>query len=605
MKNISRKPLAKFTACILVVLLLTAVALQLAYIKYANLNTESIVEKEYKNSKTFGYEVNKAINDTYKILQIKGDDRIQNISYSYLIKDDNKFRTNANNYNKRFYEEHKDAFFAYEKGKYQVGETTNTSLVKGFPGNKDYTMYISFSEGFMLDRQKGWDNGRESLIPLIFSIIICLILSLILLSYLILVTGRKFGTEELYISGIEKIYTEFLLLGISPIVVLFLFLHKLLYYVENTGYKLTYKHIFTMYLIGAATIITAILFLISLLSISRKIKAKRFYRGSIAYIIVKYINSYIKHLLNENRFKDSSLTKALYKSQIIFIIISGILVIITFLFMQVPPLMIIPLTLEIALIYLYVKYNNEIFYEINTGFNESLEEQMKSERMKINLITNVSHDLKTPLTSITSYIDLLSKEEGLSQSSRDYVNILIKKAEILKNIVVDLFDLAKSTSGDINLDLERLDLKKLVEQTLGDMEDDIKKSGFEIRTIFPENPVNIISDGNKLYRVFQNVIDNALKYSLHGTRIFIELEEYETDTFVSIKNISSSEINFTANEILQRFNRSDKYRTTEGSGLGLSIAESFTKVCGGNFEIDIDGDMFKVIISLKTIQLMD
>lgn len=154
------------------------------------------------------------------------------------------------------------------------------------------------------------------------------------------------------------------------------------------------------------------------------------------------------------------------------------------------------------LIYWYIKYNNEIFDKINKGFNESFEEQMKLEKMKINLITNVSHDLKTPLTSIISYIDLLSKEEDLSETGRDYVNILIDKSDRLKNIVVDLFDLAKSTSGDIRLELETLDLKRLVEQTLGDMEDDIKKSGLQIKTIYPSEPINIVSDGKRLYRVF-------------------------------------------------------------------------------------------------------
>lgn len=561
---------------------------------------ESIVEKEYKNSKTFGDEVNKAINDTYKLLQSKEDERIQNINYFYLIKNDNKVYTNTYKYNKNFYEGYKDSFFAYEKGKYIVGETTNSSLIKSFPGNKDYTMYISFNNSFMLEGQKGWDSGRERLIPLIFLISICLILVLLLLSYLILVTGRRVETEELYISGIEKIYTELLLLGSIPIVAMFLYLHKILYYVENTGHKLSYEHIFTMYLIGVATIAMASLFLISLLSIARKIKAKRFFKGSITYIILKKLAPYINDLFNKNRFKDNSLTKTLYKRQKIFIIISVILVFLAFLFISQPFFIIIPIILEIGLIYWYVKYNNEIFHEINTGFNESLKEQMKSERMKVNLITNVSHDLKTPLTSIISYIDLLSREE-LSETSRDYVNILIKKSHRLKNIVLDLFDLAKSTSGDIKLELETLDLKKLIEQTLGDMEDDIKKSGFQIKIIFPENPINIVSDGNRLYRVFQNIIDNSLKYSLEGTRIFIELEEYEENVLISIKNISKSEINFTASEILQRFNRGDKNRTTEGSGLGLSIAESFTKVCGGEFKIEIDGDMFKVIISFKTV----
>ncbi|MDR7857914.1 MAG: HAMP domain-containing sensor histidine kinase [Tissierella sp.] len=425
-----------------------------------------------------------------------------------------------------------------------------------------------------------------------------------MLSYLIMVTGRRFGTQKLYVSEIENIYTEFLLLGCMPIGVLFYYLHKILYYDENIGHKLSYKHIFTMYLIGLATVVMASIFLVALLSMARKIKDKRFFIGSIAYIIVKKINSYIKDLFYKNKFKDYYLTETLYKRQRIFIIISTILVFLTFLLILVPPLMIIPPILEIILIYWYVKYNNQIFDEINKGFNESLEEQMKSERMKINLITNVSHDLKTPLTSIISYIDLLSKEE-LSESAKDYVNILIDKSDRLKNIVLDLFDLAKSTSGDISLELQTIDLKKLIEQTLGDMEDDIKKTGLQIKTIYPEEPMNITSDGKRLYRVFQNVIDNALKYSLQGSRIFIELEGNGGNAIVYIKNIAGYEMNFTANEILQRFNRGDKSRTAEGSGLGLSIAESFTKVSGGDFKIEIDGDMFKVIIGFKTVQLME
>jgi len=261
--------------------------------------------------------------------------------------------------------------------------------------------------------------------------------------------------------------------------------------------------------------------------------------------------------------------------------------------------MFIPPVIEIAVIYWYVKYNNKTYEEINKGFDESLEEQMKSERMKVELITNVSHDLKTPLTSIISYIDLLSKEE-LSDTARDYVNILCEKSYRLKNIVSDLFDLAKSTSGDINLDMEKLDLKKLIEQTLGDMEDEIESSGLQIKTRLPEEPVYIISDGKKLYRVFQNLIDNALKYSLKGTRVYIELEEVDGKAVTTIKNVAGYEMDFTAEEILQRFTRGDKSRSTEGSGLGLSIAESFTKVCGGSFKLDIDGDLFKVTMKFKT-----
>ncbi len=274
---------------------------------------------------------------------------------------------------------------------------------------------------------------------------------------------------------------------------------------------------------------------------------------------------------------------------IFIVLISGILIFI--------PLIFIPLVLEIVLIYWYVKYNNKTYDEINKGFNESLEEQMKSERMKIELVTNVSHDLKTPLTSIISYVDLLSKEENLSETARDYIKVLSEKSDRLKNIVSDLFDLAKSNSGDINLHLETIDMKTLIEQILGDIEDDIERAGNKIKLKLPESSIEIVADSNRLYRVIQNVLDNALKYALNGTRIFIEMEKREGRGIVTIKNTSSYEIDFTAEEILQRFNRGDKARTADGSGLGLSIAESFTNVSGGSFKVDIDGDTFKVIIS--------
>ena len=223
---------------------------------------------------------------------------------------------------------------------------------------------------------------------------------------------------------------------------------------------------------------------------------------------------------------------------------------------------------------------------------------MKSERMKVDLITNVSHDLKTPLTSIISYVDLLSKED-LPESAQDYVNILADKSYRLKNIVSDLFDLAKSTSGNLPLNMENIDLKKLIEQTLGDMEDEIEKSGNNFKINLPEQPVYIFSDGNKLYRVFQNIIGNALKYSLEGTRVFIDMEIDNNIVSVIVKNTASYEMDFTADEVVQRFNRGDKSRTTEGSGLGLSIAESYTWACGGRFAIKIDGDQFKVKLNFK------
>ena len=246
----------------------------------------------------------------------------------------------------------------------------------------------------------------------------------------------------------------------------------------------------------------------------------------------------------------------------------------------------------------YYEYSQKLNH-IGEGMEKALETQMKGERMKIDLITNVSHDLKTPLTSIIGYVDLLSKDETLSQESRDYVAILIKKTERLKDIISDLFELAKSTSGDVKVDLEEMDMKRLVEQTLGDMSDQIEEVGFEIRYQCEAMHTKFLGDSSRMYRVVQNVMENALKYSLQGTRIFIRITEEKDDLILNIINTASYEMNFTEEEIMERFARAEKSRTSEGNGLGLSIADSFTKNCGGKFAIAINGDQFMVTIQFK------
>ncbi len=235
----------------------------------------------------------------------------------------------------------------------------------------------------------------------------------------------------------------------------------------------------------------------------------------------------------------------------------------------------------------------EALSKVADGYRRGIEESVKAERTKIELITNVSHDLKTPLTSIISYIDLLSREQ-LTPQAAEYVGILQQKSERLKHIVSDVFELAKTTSGEITVEQERLDLTRLSNQTLAEMEDKITAAGLTVKTDICEPPVEIISDGKRLYRVIQNLMDNALKYSLKGTRIYYTLKKNNAAAEITIKNIASYEMDFTKEEILERFSRGDKARSTEGSGLGLSIAQGFTIACGGAFDIDIDGDMFKV-----------
>lgn len=234
--------------------------------------------------------------------------------------------------------------------------------------------------------------------------------------------------------------------------------------------------------------------------------------------------------------------------------------------------------------------------KVNESLDLSVKRQMKSEQMKVDLITNVSHDLKTPLTSIIGYIDLLKKEE-MSQEAKDYVNVISMKSEHLKDMIQDLFEISKATSGNAELVLEKLDMVKLIEQTLGDMEDRIEKSGRTIRTNFSETPLYISGDGRRLYRVYQNLIENALKYSMEGTRIYVDAEQKEQRIVTTIKNIAAYEMNFTTDKIVERFQRGDDSRTTEGHGLGLAIAKSFSEACGGQLDIVIDGDMFKALIT--------
>ncbi|MCR5600114.1 MAG: HAMP domain-containing histidine kinase [Ruminococcus sp.] len=236
---------------------------------------------------------------------------------------------------------------------------------------------------------------------------------------------------------------------------------------------------------------------------------------------------------------------------------------------------------------------------ISDGIKTAVDKQVQSERMKIELVTNVSHDLKTPLTSIISYIDLLSAED-MSPAAKDYVAVISQKSDRLKSMVSDLFDLAKAASRtDVNS--EQIDAVILTQQVLGDMADKINSSGRDVRTDISNQSAPVVAEGKKLYRVLQNLIDNALKYSMDGTRIYVTLVNDSAYTNISVKNISAEEMNFTPEEITERFTRGDKSRTTEGNGLGLSIAKSFTEACGGIFEIVIDGDMFTANVKLPLI----
>lgn len=233
---------------------------------------------------------------------------------------------------------------------------------------------------------------------------------------------------------------------------------------------------------------------------------------------------------------------------------------------------------------------------IESVMKKSVEKQVQAERMKIDLVTNVSHDLKTPLTSMVGYTDLL-KKEPLSEAAMDYVDVISSKQEQLKDMIQDLFELSKATSNSDQLVIETLDMKKLLEQIMADMGDAITQSDLIFRKVFSEEPLLFSGDNSKMYRVVQNLLENALKYSMSGTRIYVEARKVQEKVQLIIKNISAYEMDFTPEEVMERFNRGDKSRSTEGHGLGLAIASSFAQNMGGKMSIDIDGDLFKVILS--------
>lgn len=238
--------------------------------------------------------------------------------------------------------------------------------------------------------------------------------------------------------------------------------------------------------------------------------------------------------------------------------------------------------------------------DIDSGLQQAVEERLRSERMKVELITNVSHDLKTPLTSILSYAALLEEEE-LPDHVRDYVTILNDKAQRLKNMVQEVFDVSKAASGNLNLHWEELDLAKLLRQTLADQAEPIAASGLDLRTRLPAEPVLIRADGDRLYRVFQNLIQNVLQYSLEGSRAYLTLETNGESGRVCVQNISREELS-REKDFTERFVRGDESRSDGGSGLGLAIAKSFTEACGGTFRLRTDADLFTVEVEFPCVQ---
>lgn len=235
---------------------------------------------------------------------------------------------------------------------------------------------------------------------------------------------------------------------------------------------------------------------------------------------------------------------------------------------------------------------------ISEGMKKAIENELKSERMKAELITNVSHDIKTPLTSIINYVDLLSKPHE-EEKTEEYIDVLQRQSQRLKRLTEDVVEASKASSGNIQVHMDVVSIKEIIEQASAEYEERLKEKNLLLITKIPEEKIEVDADGRLLWRVFRNVFSNASKYSMDGSRVYIDVVEDGENVITTIKNTSKNQLNITEEELMQRFVRGDSSRHTEGSGLGLNIAKSLMDLMQGSFEIQIDGDLFKSIITVK------
>lgn len=479
-----------------------------------------------------------------------------------------------------------------------------------------------------------WEKQQSEFLETLYKALLLAVIVIALLIYLICVAGKK-TNGEIKTFWIDRIWTEihlaFLVGGVTLGTALWVVL-------VSDGYH------FNERLWGILTVSIAVstisLFLVSALSLIRKIKCGNFLKTSFIYLIcasfIRYTSLFFRWIFSICKKIKATVAKTIFKkSSLIFItmlLIYTAAITACGAFYLITPLCILVSAVIFILGCLFLAYrasdidtikhgvkqvmSGELSYKISNikcedmkllaedinkisdGLETSVAEKLKAEKLKTELITNVSHDLKTPLTSIINYTELLSKFEGLSEEAKTYVDVIAMKSERLKNLTYDLFAISKAQSGNEEVIFEKIDLSLLTNQILGEQDDEIKNSGltFCVKT---DRELFIAADGKKLSRVINNLTENILKYAMKNTRVFISVFEKNGDIVAEFKNISSYPMDFDSDEIVSRFVRGDDSRSSEGNGLGLAIAKTYTELCQGNFEIIVDGDMFKAILTFK------
>ncbi|MBQ8518534.1 MAG: HAMP domain-containing histidine kinase, partial [Agathobacter sp.] len=248
------------------------------------------------------------------------------------------------------------------------------------------------------------------------------------------------------------------------------------------------------------------------------------------------------------------------------------------------------------------KEHGESINKVSEGIALAVEERMKSEHFKTELITNVSHDIKTPLTSIINYVDLIKKEDVQDEKLQEYVDVLDRQSARLKKLIEDLMEASKASTGNLTVNLEECDVEVLLTQIIGEFEEKLQKNQLAVVVEKPDVPVKMMADGRHIWRVLDNLLNNACKYSLPGSRVYVSLKAEKREAVIVFKNISKEALNIPSDELMERFVRGDSSRNTEGSGLGLSIAQSLTELMQGTMKLEIDGDLFKVTLRFPILE---
>lgn len=513
--------------------------------------------------------------------------------------------------------------------RYNYSYRHSENSISNFTNNKksieDYDIYSSYNENkntqytnFSLSTNVYQFMLKNKDLPMV-SFVISLIMLIIIAIYLFWSIGHKKGKEGITLNSIDNIPYEIIsIIGFTILAILWTIIINIISVTNYVILLLSTVGYFICYAVCAVLGITTI----------KRIKAKRFWKSFLTYKIISWFVNKIKEYKQEINNKTAN-TKKIFWFYWGFVLIS-IFLATTFATGIGALLLIVFWIWAYYKIRKYVRQEEEIkkaleaiyhgetniyidekelegvlkqmaiyVNDIAGGLSNAIEENLKAERLKTELITNVSHDIKTPLTSIINYVDLLKKEEIQNDKIKEYIDILDMKSQRLKKLTEDLVEASKASSGNVKLNIEDINLKELINQCIGEFKDKFEEKKLIIETKMPEEVVEVKADNRYMYRIIENLFSNISKYALDNSRVYIDMKQEKNNVEISIKNISKERLNISSDELMQRFVRGDKSRYTEGSGLGLSIAKSLTELQKGQFDIIIDGDLFKVVMKWK------